>query len=587
MSSIQNKFPAIDRDQWRAMLAVAMKPDNQESLDRIDEDGLEIKALYEIADPDSIRTRQLKDQVCAITRLPVDPVDHMVHGWDICQPVNASGPSKETNQLILDELRDGVGTVWLEEMPKAGLIKNLPDMMRDVLLPAAGINLDAGNDVMEHLAGFSVFARTQGKSLSDIRFSANIDPFAPDAVLSLLEDGLNYFVRANDADRDRNAGDLPRHLFRANGWAWHNRGMTTVQELTYILSALTEIMRAGMARGLDPSALASRISASVALPADLFDGISKCRAIRRGWGGIVSALGLDPDAHRLFLQGVVSVRMFSLIDVEMNMLRTTTALLGGAIGGADQLSAHAHDCLGGSSMDGRRLARMQHHLLIEESGLARSLDPAGGAGFIEARSDQLAEAAWCKFQKIEADGGAKAAYLSNHFDLLAAKSASRRYARLAAGDLSLVGVNLQPDIRPFADSLPRWHMVRRPAAAIEALRKYAVKNPPRILLLQYDQDEGSQYVKLRALLAVGGVQPVRIHIEDINEQAVASARPDLVILLGDDLGALTGPAKAALENPRYNCKVMCAHEILNASVPLEMLGDMMGISLEPYRKGDK
>ena len=84
------------------------------------------------------------------------------------------------------------------------------------------------------------------------------------------------------------------------------------------------------------------------------------------------------------------------------MLRTTTALLGGAIGGADQLSAHPHDSLVGSSVAGRRLARMQQHLLIEESGLARSLDPAGGAGFVEARSDQLAEAAWYNFQKIEA-----------------------------------------------------------------------------------------------------------------------------------------------------------------------------------------
>ena len=95
-------------------------------------------------------------------------------------------------------------------------------------------------------------------------------------------------------------------------------------------------------------------------------------------GGIVSAIGLDPDAHRLFLQGAVSVRMFSLADDEVNMLRTTTALLGGAIGGADQLSAHAHDCLGGSSAAGRRLARMQQHLLREESSLACSLDAAGG-----------------------------------------------------------------------------------------------------------------------------------------------------------------------------------------------------------------
>ena len=587
MSSIQNKFPEIDRDQWQSMVAAAMTGDNQKSLDRIDEDGLEIKALYEIAGHDITRAAQVEGKVCAITRLPVDPLDHMVRGWDICQPVDATGPSKETNGLILDELRDGVGTIWLEQMPKADLAANLPDIMRDVLLPAVGINLDAGNDVMEHLAEFSAFARTQGQSLSNIRFSANIDPFAPDAALSLLGDGLDYFARANDVHIDSSADNLPPYLFRANGWAWHNRGMTTVQELAYILSALTEIMRAGMARGFDLSDLASRLSASVALPADLFDAISKCRAIRRGWGGIVSALGLDPDAHRLFLQGAVSVRMFSLIDGEVNMLRTTTALLGGAIGGADQLSAHPHDSLVGSSVAGRRLARMQQHLLIEESGLARSLDPAGGAGFVEARSDQLAEAAWYNFQKIEADGGAKAACLSGHFDWLATNAAGQRFARLAAGDLSLVGVNLQPDGRPFADSLPRWRMLRRPAAAIEGIRRYALRNPPRILLMQFHKEAYLQSEKLLAFLAVGGIQPVQIHIDDMNEQAVASARPGLVILIGDNFEALAGPIKSALKDLKCNGKVICAPEILNAPVPLEMLGNMVGINLEPYRKGKK
>ena len=278
-------------------------------------------------------------------------------------------------------------------------------------MQAAGINLDSGDDVMEHLNCFSELARKQGKSLSALRFSANIDPFAYNAAVSLLDDGLDYLIHANK-------DDIPSDLFglmAAMAQSWDDSGSGAL----FLLASLAEIMRGGMERGLDLSDLALRLSASVALPADLFDGIAKCRALRRGWGGIVSALGLDPNAHRLFLQGVVSVRMFSLIDDEVNILRTTTALLGGAIGGADQLSTHAHDCLGGSSVAGRRLARMQQHLLIEESGIARSLDPAGGAGFVEARSDQLAAAAWQAFQKIETAGGAKLAHLSGKLDLQA------------------------------------------------------------------------------------------------------------------------------------------------------------------------
>ena len=579
MSSVQNKFPSIDRDQWRAMVTATMKNKNLKSLDRVDEDGLEINALYEIQGYKTADSGKNTVTACAITRLPVNPEAHLVHGWDICQPVSADGSVEETNRLILDELSDGVDTIRFEQMPTADLAANLPMMMRDVLLPAVGIELDSGNDVMAHLAGFSNFAKTQNKSLSNLRFSANIDPFAPDAALSLIDDGLEYLAEAN-------AGDVPLGLFRPNGWVWHNCGMTTVQELAYVMASLVEIMRGGMARGLDLSDLASRLSASLALPADLFDGIAKCRALRRGWGGIVSALGLDPDAHRLFLQGAVSVRMFSLAEDEVNMLRTTTALLGGAIGGADQLSAHAHDCLGGSSEVGRRLARMQQHLLIEESGVARSLDAAGGSGFIEARSDQLADAAWRHFQKIEADGGAKAAHLSGEFDLLAKKAAGQRHARLVAGDLALVGVNLQPNRQPITSSLPRWQMLRRPAAVIEDLRRLVAKNPPRILLLQQDNESSLQLVKLQALLAVGGIQLVQMHFDDMNERVVASAQPDLVILARDNFEALAPSVKVGLRDLHDEGKVINVATILGASVPLEILCNMVGISLETFQEGE-
>ena len=119
MSSVQNKFPSIDRDQWLAMVTSAMKNKNSKSLDRVDEDGLEIKALYEIQGHEIAATDKNAFTTCAITRLPVNPETHLAHGWDICQPVGAAGPAEETNRLILDELNDGVGTIWLEQMPTA------------------------------------------------------------------------------------------------------------------------------------------------------------------------------------------------------------------------------------------------------------------------------------------------------------------------------------------------------------------------------------------------------------------------------------------------------------------------------------
>ena len=71
--------------------------------------------------------------------------------------------------------------------------------------------------------------------------------------------------------------------------------------------------------------------------------------------------------------------------------------------------------------------------------------------------------------------------------------------------------------------------MRRPAAVIEDLRRSAAQNPPRILLLQEDNKPSPQLVKLQALLRIGGIRPVQMHSDDMNEEALASAQPDLVI----------------------------------------------------------
>ena len=98
-----------------------MKNMKSKSLDRVDEDGLKITALYEIQGHETADAGKNMGAACAITRLPVNPEAHVAYGWDICQPVSADGPAEQTNRLILDELSDGVGTIRLEQMPTANL----------------------------------------------------------------------------------------------------------------------------------------------------------------------------------------------------------------------------------------------------------------------------------------------------------------------------------------------------------------------------------------------------------------------------------------------------------------------------------
>ena len=74
MSSTQSKFPSASREDWHALVSAALKGGDPQSLDRLDEDGLAIKALYDIAS-----YAAASSDACAVTRLPVNPASHIAH----------------------------------------------------------------------------------------------------------------------------------------------------------------------------------------------------------------------------------------------------------------------------------------------------------------------------------------------------------------------------------------------------------------------------------------------------------------------------------------------------------------------------
>jgi len=564
MSSPVISFPAADRQQWHEMVTKALKGATPDSLCRRDEDGLDIAALYQVA----LGSEQACDAV-PVSRLPANPAERLAYGWRVCQPVDGDRASEAVNEIILEELNGEANGIYLTI--SAASATKLDRVLQKFVMGAADIVLDSGNDALDVLTAFQDFAHAHGQPLADMRLDLAIDPFAPDGNAAMLGGGLDI-IRGSDPTK------IPDGIFRLNGWQWHNQGMSQVQELAYILAGMTEIFRAGHTAGISAAHLASTLSATIALPADMFDGIAKCRALRRGWAGLVTALGLDAERYRLRLHAIPSMRMFSLADSDVNMLRTTTALLGGAIGGADMMTAFAHDALTGTSALGRRLARMQQIIMIEESGLGRSLDAAGGAAFIEARSDDLVTAAWARFQDIERAGGALGAHAQKQFDAHARDAATARHQRLLKGAMPLLGVTLQPDSAALLDALPRWQKIRRPAAVIEAVRQQTAKSPPRILILQQAEGPDPRVEKIRRLLRIGGMQAVHLVMASKPEDAIGAARPAAVIVLDVPADALDPAVRAQLDQSLVPGAIFEADAVLQSAVQIDWLVHLADIT---------
>ena len=557
MSSPVLSFPLADQQQWQDLVTKALKGVAPDSLHHLDEDGLDIAALYQI---DAV-SPAASDQV-PVHRLTAHPAQRLAYGWRVCQPVETDAAPETVNAAILDELAGGATGIYLNLGSAAAT--QLEQMLHDVVLGAADIVLDAGPHVGDALAVFAKMARGQGKNLSDISLDLAIDPFAPQADAALLAEGLHLMGGVMGGAGD---ADITDGVFRLNGWQWHNHGLSQVQELAYLLAAATQIFRSGTEAGLPAELIARKTSMSVALPADMFDGIAKCRALRRGWAGLVTALGLRADSYPLHLQALPSMRMFSLADADMNIMRTTTALLGGAMGGADMMTAYAHDALTGGSAMGRRLSRMQQIMMIEESGLGRSLDAAGGAAFIEARTEALAAAAWAGFQDIEAAGGAAVAQAEQRFAAMAEAAARRRDQQLAQGKLPLLGITVQPDSKPVGDLAPRWQMIARPAAVIEAIRRQSAKTPPRILILQQGDAADPRREAIRRVLRIGGMSAVHLtlpltSVDAVTVDAVRVARPAIVVLLDLKIDRLDPQVREQLDHSILPGGIFEADDIL-------------------------
>lgn len=204
--------------------------------------------------------------------------------------------------------------------------------------------------------------------------------------------------------------------------------------------------------------------------------------------------------------------MMTRRDPWVNMLRTTLACLGAGVGGADSVTVLPFDhALGLPDAFARRIARNTSTILLEESHLARVIDPAGGSWYVERLTAELADAAWAFFQEIERSGGQAAALRSGMIGERLAATWAARSRDLARRKEPVTGVSEFPQLaeRP----------VEREAAPAE-VSATAPGGLPRVR-----RDEAFEALRARsdAHLAATGQRP-RVFLAALGPAAAHTAR---------------------------------------------------------------
>lgn len=299
--------------------------------------------------------------------------------WTLFQRVDHPDPAR-ANALALEDLENGATGLVLVTSDAAtargfGFVAgSLARVLEGVHLHAVALRLEGGAAMT--LAG--LIAR---QPIDPERLTISFANTSPDEAAELAR--LGYTGPYVEAD----------------GRSWHEQGATDAQELGATLATAVASMR--QLSGLNDVHLVRAVGVTLAATQDMFATLAKFRAMRLMWRRVLDAAGL-PDAP-LRLHAETSWRMMAKLDPHTNILRATAAVFGAGLGGADSITVLPFSLTQGlPNAFARRVARNVQNVLLEESNLWRVADPASGAGYIEACTQGLCEAAWAVFQAAEA-----------------------------------------------------------------------------------------------------------------------------------------------------------------------------------------
>ncbi len=258
--------------------------------------------------------------------------------------------------------------------------------------------------------------------------------FPPEPSMRLIVDTFEHGYR-----------EVPRwNTISISGYHIREAGSTAVQELAFTLADGLAYVKAAVERGLDVDKFAPRLSFFFNAHNDLFEEIAKYRAARRIWAKEMRETFGAKNPRSWWMRFHTQTAGVSLTAQQPynNIIRVTIQALAAVLGGTQSLHTNSMDeALALPSEDAVRIALRTQQIIAHESGVTNTIDPLGGAYFVEWMTDYMEEETYKYFDRIESLGGVVRAINKGFFQREIA-DASYRYQKEMEDKLRIVvGVN--------------------------------------------------------------------------------------------------------------------------------------------------
>jgi methylmalonyl-CoA mutase N-terminal domain/subunit len=459
--ALTDKIP-VSLEEWRDAYGLTAERDT--SFTTLS--GEQIRPLYTLAD----LTKDLDGDIGLPGQYPftrgVYPSMYRGRLWTMRQ-FAGFGTAQETNarfRYLLEHGQTGLSTAFdmpslmghdsdhplaLGEVGREGVaIDTVEDMQRlfdGIPLEKVTVSMTINAPAAIMLAFYVVAAERQGVSPEQLGGTIQTDIlkeyiaqkewcFPVDPAMRLVTDMVEWC-----------AHKMPRwHPISISGYHIREAGSTAAQELAFTLKDGLTYVENAIARGLDVDDFAPRLSFFFNAQIDFFEEIAKYRAARRIWAREMRETfgARKPESWRMRFHTQTAGVSLTAQQPLNNIVRTAIEALAGVLGGTQSLHTNSYDeALALPTEEAVRIALRTQQIIAHETGVTNTIDPLGGAYFVEALTDRLEHHCYEYFGKIDELGGMVEAVKRGFPQREIADAAFELQREIDEGRRVVVGVN--------------------------------------------------------------------------------------------------------------------------------------------------
>jgi methylmalonyl-CoA mutase, N-terminal domain len=258
--------------------------------------------------------------------------------------------------------------------------------------------------------------------------------FPPEPSMMLTVDSFRYCSQV-----------LPQwNMISISGYHIREAGCSAVQEVAFTLADGIEYTQRAIEAGMDVDAFAGRLSFFFNAHNNFLEEVAKFRAARRLWARIMRERfgAKNPKSWMLRFHTQTAGSMLTAQQPLNNTVRVAMQALSAVLGGTQSLHTNSYDeALALPSEQSVEIALRTQQIIAHESGAADTVDPLGGAWFIEDLTDKIEAGAKAYIDKIDTMGGMRLAIERGYPQAEIQQQAYEWQKSVETGDRTIVGVN--------------------------------------------------------------------------------------------------------------------------------------------------